>query len=101
MKRELLDQNTHKRLFTLFVTEETELSRWIADIHAPVTRSEPVCSVLNISGNRADVIICLSRDTFEPTGAGLVFLRHHPQPLRGMRMRNLARHAPTQGGMIQ
>jgi|RhiMethySRZTD1v2_1073278.scaffolds.fasta_scaffold976166_1 hypothetical protein len=50
---------------------------------------------------RAHVILCLSRDTFEPKGAGLVFLRHHPQPIRGLRMRNLTRHAPAQGGMIQ
>ena len=50
---------------------------------------------------RADVILCFSPETFEPTGAGLVFLRHHPQPLRGMRVRNLARDASTEGGMIQ
>ena len=43
----------------------------------------------------------LSRDTFEPKGAGLVVLRHHPQPLCSIRMRNLARDASTQGGMIQ
>jgi hypothetical protein len=50
---------------------------------------------------RAHVILCLSRDTFEPKGAGLVFLRHHPQPIRGLRMRNLTRHALAKGGMIQ
>ena len=61
---------------------------------------ERVCSVLYISGARTDVI-CLSRDTFEPKGAGLVVLRHHPQPLCSIRMRNLARDASTQGGMIQ
>jgi hypothetical protein len=50
---------------------------------------------------RADVILCFSLETFEPKGAGLVLPRHHPQPLRGMRMRNLARDASTEGGMIQ
>ena len=47
------------------------------------------------------VILYLSRDSFETKGAGLIFLRHHPPPLRGMRIRNLARDASTQGGMIQ
>jgi len=65
---------------------------------APVTRSECVCSVLNISG-LAPTFSSASRETFE--GAGLVLPRHHPQRLRGMRMRNLARDASTEGGMIQ
>ena len=46
-------------------------------------------------------ILYLSRATFESKSAGVIFVRHHPQPLRGIRMRSLARDASTQGGMIQ
>ena len=70
---------------------------WLAGLSP---RSEWVCSLLNVSG-RADVILRRSHNTFEPMGATLVFLRHHPQPLRGDRMRSLARNASTKGGMIQ
>ena len=59
------------------------------------TRPERVCSVLNISGARTDVILCFSRDTFELKGAVLVFLRHRLQSFYSIRMRNLARDAST------
>ena len=89
------------QMFRMSATAVDNRVRDRAMIHAPVTRSECVCSVLNISELAPTSSSASRADTFEPKGAGLVFLRHHPQPLRGMRMRNLARDAPTQGGMIQ
>jgi len=67
-------------------------------LEAPATRFEYACAVLNSSGARADVILCFSRDNFEPKGASLVFLR---QRLKLFAERDLARDASTQGGMIQ